>query len=75
MSRVSTLILLGVLVFLSPFSGLPVSWLSWFLPILGIAIVVAGLSLRQSRVRAEIRASAAAPAPAPGGSEEISSVG
>jgi TRAP-type C4-dicarboxylate transport system permease small subunit len=58
MSRVSTLILLGVLVFLSPFLGLPLSWLFWILPILGIAIVVAGLSLRQSRVRAEMRASA-----------------
>ena len=76
MSHVTTLILLGVLVFLAPFSGLPISWLSWILPILGLCVIVSGLSLRQSRVRAEIRAAASVSAPAPTVShEEISSVG
>jgi len=56
MSRTTTLVILGILIFLTPFSGLPLSWLSWILPILGLAVVVSGLSLRQSRVRAEMRA-------------------
>jgi len=56
MSRTTTLIILGALVFLSPFAGLPLSWLSWFLPLLGLGVILAGLSLRQERVRAERRA-------------------
>lgn len=81
MSHVTTLILLGVLVGIAPFAGLPISWLSWILPILGLCVIASGLSLRQSRVRAEMRASAAAPAPAPAPElgevieVEISSVG
>jgi hypothetical protein len=58
MSRTTTLVILGVLVFLAPFAGLPLSWLSWLLPVLGVAVIVSGLSLRQSRVREQIRAAA-----------------
>jgi hypothetical protein len=60
MSRPATLIVLGILIFLSPFSGLPLSWLSWILPILGLGVLVSGLSLRQARVRAERRAAPSA---------------
>jgi hypothetical protein len=35
---------------LSPFLGLPVSWLAWILPILGIIAAVIGYSLRSEKV-------------------------
>jgi hypothetical protein len=72
MSRTTTLITLGVLIFLSPFLGLPFSWLSWIIPLLGLGVVASGLSLRQERVRAQMRAAAPAPVVAP---EEVRSVG
>lgn len=53
MSRVSTLILLGVLIALSPFLGLPLSILMWVLPILGLMVLLTGVSLRARRVRKE----------------------
>lgn len=40
MSKETTLIIVGVLIVLSPFLGLPESWLSVILPILGLAILV-----------------------------------
>lgn len=46
MSRSSLLILLGILVFLAPFSGLPMSLLIWILPVLGLSIGLIGVSLR-----------------------------
>jgi len=49
MSRESLLILLGVLIFLAPFSGLPFSWLSWILSLLGIIVGIVGFSLRAKR--------------------------
>jgi hypothetical protein len=49
MTRESFLILLGVLVALSPFSGFPLSWLAWILPILGILIVGVSITLRRAR--------------------------
>lgn len=58
MSRASSLILLGILVALSPFIGLPLSVLAWILPILGIMIVLTGISFRVRRPREE-----ASPAP------------
>jgi hypothetical protein len=51
MSREATLILIGLLVIVSPFSGLPVSWLQWLLPVLGIIVAVIGYSLRMEKVR------------------------
>lgn len=42
MSKETTLIIVGVLVVLSPFLGLPESWLSVILPILGAVILVLG---------------------------------
>ena len=46
MSLETSLIFLGILVFLSPFSGLPLSLLSWILPLLGVVIVSIAVSLR-----------------------------
>jgi uncharacterized membrane protein len=53
MSRENFLILLGVLVLLSPFAGLPMTWLAWILPILGIFILIVGFTLRRSRKQPE----------------------
>lgn len=52
MSREGTLILLGVIVVLSPFLGLPYSWLMWILPILGLAVLAQGIVLRMRRLTA-----------------------
>ena len=46
MSRVQTLSLVGILVIASPFIGLPLSVLSYVLPVLGLAVVVIAISLR-----------------------------
>lgn len=46
MSRPQLLILIGILVALSPFVGFPLSWLTWALPVLGLATLVIGISLR-----------------------------
>lgn len=51
MSRSSTLILLGVLVLIAPFSGLPLSFLSFLLPVLGCFIAIIGISIRTAQVR------------------------
>ena len=49
MSREGLLIFLGILIFLIPFSGLPFSWLSWILSLLGIIVGIIGFSLRAKR--------------------------
>lgn len=49
MSRRVILLILGVLVILSPFVGLPLSILAWILPILGAFIVLTTLALRRRR--------------------------
>ncbi len=51
MSRESMLILLGILVMLSPFLGLPLSLLAWLLPFLGLVTLGIGISLRTERTR------------------------
>jgi hypothetical protein len=63
MSREATLILVGVLVALSPFSGLPQGWLAVVLPFLGIVAGGIGYALRREQVlraRAEEEGAAAA---------------
>lgn len=52
MTRENVLILLGALVILAPFSGLPLSWLSFILPILGAGVVGIGILMRAVRRRA-----------------------
>lgn len=61
MSRESVLILVGALVILSPFVGLPLQVLAWVLPVLGLVVVGIGIALR-SRRRKELRARVAPPA-------------
>ncbi len=46
MSRTSTLILLGVLILLVPFSGLPISFRSLLTLVFGAVVLGIGLSLR-----------------------------
>ncbi|MDB5190408.1 MAG: hypothetical protein JWN49_734 [Parcubacteria group bacterium] len=46
MSRESILMILGILVAISPWSGLPLSILAWILPLLGLAITFIGFTLR-----------------------------
>jgi hypothetical protein len=50
MSRTSTLILLGVLVILTPFSGLPIAIRSLLTLIFGVIILAIGFSLRTHEV-------------------------
>lgn len=49
MSRESVLVLVGILIALSPFLGIPMPWLAIVLPLLGILVAVIGTSLRASR--------------------------
>jgi len=49
MSRASTLILLGVLVIIAPFSGFPVALRSFFSVVLGAFVLGIGLALRANR--------------------------
>lgn len=55
MSRASTLILLGVLVILAPFSGFPIAIRNLFAVIFGASVLGIGLTLRarEARRRAE----------------------
>lgn len=46
MSHESTLFLLGILVMLSPFFGLPYSWLMVIMPFLGLAVAALSVILR-----------------------------
>lgn len=45
--------IIGGLVLLSPWSGLPLSWLEWILPLFGIAVVGIGFTLWQRKREAE----------------------
>lgn len=54
MSRESTVILLGILVAMSPFVGLPLSVLSFVLPVLGILIALIGITLRALSAKAPL---------------------
>ena len=49
MHRESLLIVLGILVAIALFVGLPISWLRFILPALGILIVFIGFTLRNRR--------------------------
>jgi uncharacterized membrane protein YhaH (DUF805 family) len=49
MHRESFLIILAVLIMVSPFAGLPLFWLEWILPILGLFVLIIGISLRRVR--------------------------
>ncbi len=46
MSKTSTLILLGVLTILAPFSGLPIKLWTFMVVVLGACVAIVGLMLR-----------------------------
>ncbi len=50
MSKEGTLITIGVVVVLSPFLGLPHSWLAWILPLCGLAVLLVGYFIRKEHV-------------------------
>ncbi len=72
MSRSSALILLGFLVVLAPFSGLPSNWLRTLIPVLGLGVIVVGFIVRAERVKSE--RDAHAPLPPTSSPHEISSI-
>ena len=46
------LIILGALVLVAPFSGLPMNILAWILPVLGLGVVAIAVSYRRSAPKA-----------------------
>lgn len=50
MSRALMLIILGALVMISPFAGLPMSILSWILPVLGLIALAIGVSYKREKL-------------------------
>ncbi|MEK7101260.1 MAG: hypothetical protein AAB921_04145 [Patescibacteria group bacterium] len=65
MSRANTLILLGVLVILTPFSGLPIAIRTFFAVIFGVCVFGIGLSMRAREVRLRAAQSPTADTPTP----------
>lgn len=49
MSREPILIVLGTLLAVSPFVGMPPSWFAFFLPVTGALIVVIGYTLNKKK--------------------------
>jgi hypothetical protein len=49
MARENILIILGILTILAPFAGLPISWLEFILPAIGLAVAALGYSFRAPR--------------------------
>lgn len=54
MTREGFLIFMGLLVAISPFIGVPVAWLEWALPVIGIFIIGTSLLIRHDRHKLEI---------------------
>lgn len=50
MKRESILIVLGIIIMLSPWAGIPLSILRWILLILGLAILFIGFTMRRRAV-------------------------
>lgn len=53
MSSESTLILLGILVVITPYSGIPSFWYGYVLPIFGLFIIGIGFLFRARRISSE----------------------
>lgn len=49
MSRESLLVVMGIILAVSPFSGFPLSWLMWFYLLIGLIIAGIAFSLRRAR--------------------------
>lgn len=65
MSRPGLLTLLGIIVLLMPFSGLPMSWRTCFLVVAGLTITVIGISLRAPRALPPLESKPSEPSPQP----------
>ncbi len=52
MSHESTLLLIGILVVLCPFLGLPYSWLMVIVPVLGVSVAALSIILRARTMQA-----------------------
>lgn len=50
MTRETILIILGLVIVLSPWSGLPLAWLSYVLVFIGLCVVLIGSTLRARRM-------------------------
>jgi len=61
MTRESLLIVIGALLALSPFLGLPYSWLMVLVPALSAVVIVIGVTLRKKRFDASAREGVAPP--------------
>jgi len=62
MSKEGTLLVVGVLVLVSPFLGLPMSWLTFLLPILGAIVITISQIIRKERKTPSMRSDAASSA-------------
>ncbi|HWU24559.1 MAG TPA: hypothetical protein VN086_02300 [Candidatus Paceibacterota bacterium] len=51
MTREHILMILGALVLLSPWSGIPMEWLQWVLLLIGIAIIGIAFTMRKRQSR------------------------
>lgn len=63
MSRSSVLILVGIILIVAPFAGVPSSWLAFLIPFLGVIVCIVGFSVRESQVKNSMTAMAAAQSP------------
>ncbi|MDB5237327.1 MAG: hypothetical protein JWL88_429 [Parcubacteria group bacterium] len=61
MSRDRLLILIGTLVLVSPFVGLPLSILTWILPVLGGLVLGIGISFGMRKKNAQLRSQQISP--------------
>jgi len=61
MTRETVLMILGALVFLSPWVGIPMMWLQWILLVLGLAIIAIGVTLRRRMHQDELPPAAPSP--------------
>lgn len=53
MSRESTLLILGVVIILAPFLGLPYAWLMVIEPLLGLGVIALAILVRARRMTEE----------------------
>jgi hypothetical protein len=51
MTRDTLLLILAPLIAVAPFAGIPLSWLNWLLPLIGLAVLIIGISFRRDRTR------------------------
>ncbi len=65
MTRPSILITLGVIIVLLPFSGLPISFRSFIMPLAGLAVIGVGISLRAPKALPPLESAAPEPESAP----------